>query len=818
MQQFIQKIQELAKKEGITIANCHLKEILKNFNFFFYPDTLQTKEGIKQFENNYKIIVIDECIQNGIKYYVLCFDYNIIIFPNEGKAGDSILQDILKQFNGCETYFIQNYNMQSDTDNSNSDFFKEIRNFSIKFSFRDKKLQSFWSMIVNCVSGFLIKKGYQNSRNKHDKYLNEKFVEHQEKRRNFVNKSYIELRELGRGSGGMVKLIYYISKEEVYALKLPHGNCDKLNKRERNNFLNIRYPYIVPYIGYIEFPYHPKYLLLEYVEGETLDKYNLANLNEQEKYIIIFELLLTIQYLHSQHYICRDLRCGNIMINQNKDAILIDFDHVLKDDDKNKETLEESKERTNNFIDPAVPDENKTYKSDIYSLSYIIHFILYGKPQKINDKLEINENFIFKSCLDTEPTKRPDIIKMTKIFCENIFFYIKFEDLKVQHLISLDPNHNIQEIQFNLGNIYFEGRYIARDINKGIHYYSLAANQNDPQAQYNLGLIYSNGECITRDTSNDTLKKNQIDTNVIFEIKQFEEECTSQSKEFEIQLQNEINKLQEIQKEMAKNREKQNEKLTQIQMMLETNQKSSHISEEFDIKSDEVIEFKLGSKNIKTMKIQILNQNFHQLFALYEKNQNLNHPNILKSNGFLFDDEKSPSIILFEFCPINLEQGIKKKMLSKVKLMYSIYQILETMKYLHSKQVTHINLNPSNIFINKDGLIKICMFDISPPMSTDDHKNLNDKESDIYSFGVLIYFLLSGGEFPWSNTPVTFSSIAQKMINECLGSANKMSFDVISSILMIENYNLISLSQQKIHEISEIVNKYKSQNPVSNNS
>ena len=238
----------------------------------------------------------------------------------------------------------------------------------------------------------------------------------------------------------------------------------------------------------------------------------------------------------------------------------------------------------------------------------------------------------------------------------------------------------------------------------------------------------------------------------------------------------------------------------------------------FDIKSDEVIEFKLGSKNIKTMKIQILNQNFHQLFALYEKNQNLNHPNILKSNGFLFDDEKSPSIILFEFCPINLEQGIKNKMLSKVKLMYSIYQILETMKYLHSKQVTHINLNPSNIFINKDGLIKICMFDISPPMSTGDHKNLNDKESDIYSFGVLIYFLLSGGEFPWSNTPVTFSSIAQKMINECLGSANKMSFDVISSILMIENYNLISLSQQEIHEISEIVNKYKSQNPVSNNS
>lgn len=51
------------------------------------------------------------------------------------------------------------------------------------------------------------------------------------------------------------------------------------------------------------------------------------------------------------------------------------------------------------------------------------------------------------------------------------------------------------------------------------------------------------------------------------------------------------------------------------------------------------------------------------------------------------------------------------------------------------------------------------------------------------------------------------------MINECLGSADKMSFDVISNTLTIENYNLISLSQEEILEISEIVKQNKSQIP-----
>ena len=502
MQQSIHAFQNLLKTKSIDISNKYLKETLYKFGFIFYQDILQPEKEVKQFVNKYKILIIDECMENGNKYYVICFDYTLIILPQEDKADDSILPQkdetddlilpsIFTRFENNDKYYKLNCNIR------NENFFNDIKTFSEKFQILNENMQHFWSTVVNCLSGFLIKKGYQNSQNRHEK-INEKFVEYEEKNSNFENKSYIELRNIGHGSGGIVKLIYHISKEEIFALKMPNAESQHLNERERSNYLNIRHPFIVPYIGYIKFANNPKYLLLEYVEGETLDKYDLSLLNDQEKFIIILELLLSIHYLHSHNYIHRDLRLCNIMINQNKDAILFDFDHARKENDEI-----DDEEQTKDFASPeAAPEENKTYESDIYSLGYITHFILYGVPPIIKDKLSIHENFKFKSCLEADPSKRPNINGMTNIFYTNFYSIIKIEDKKVQYLISLSGNQNIPEAQFKLGLIYHEGLYVTRDIDKAIHYYSLASNQNYPQAQFKLGLIYHEGRYVTRDINN----------------------------------------------------------------------------------------------------------------------------------------------------------------------------------------------------------------------------------------------------------------------------------------------------------------------------
>ena len=53
-------------------------------------------------------------------------------------------------------------------------------------------------------------------------------------------------------------------------------------------------------------------------------------------------------------------------------------------------------------------------------------------------------------------------------------------------------------------------------------------------------------------------------------------------------------------------------------------------------------------------------------------------------------------------------------MWSNNKILYDqldlFLRILEPMKYLHSQKITHADIKPVNILINKDGTIKIADF------------------------------------------------------------------------------------------------------------
>lgn len=180
------------------------------------------------------------------------------------------------------------------------------------------------------------------------------------------------MRNLGHGSSAVVDLIYYISEEKLYALKIPY--CETIDKieRERKNYLKAKYPFMSRYYGYIEVN-HQKCLFIEYIEGKTLDEYDIHNLDDREKFDIAFEILITVQYFHSLNCICRDLFPNNIIINKNMDAIMIDFDRLT--------TIDE--QYTLDFYHPNTPPEistgnkNLTFKSDVYSLGFILNYIFF---------------------------------------------------------------------------------------------------------------------------------------------------------------------------------------------------------------------------------------------------------------------------------------------------------------------------------------------------------------------------------------------------------------------------------------------------------
>lgn len=80
--------------------------------------------------------------------------------------------------------------------------------------------------------------------------------------------------------------------------------------------------------------------------------------------------MIIIEFCHRNHYIYRDLRPSNIMIDENKTVVLIDFDHMITDEYKsNTIDLQE------NFVAPEVNQKKSTFKSDVYSIGKIIEFM-----------------------------------------------------------------------------------------------------------------------------------------------------------------------------------------------------------------------------------------------------------------------------------------------------------------------------------------------------------------------------------------------------------------------------------------------------------
>ena len=124
--------------------------------------------------------------------------------------------------------------------------------------------------------------------------------------------------------------MYHIEYEELFVIKKPNYSdheVNKLKKREISNYLNMNHPLIPKFIGKTKYN---GYLIIEYINGDTLNDINLSEFSKEDKIKIIFELLLIIQYLHSKEYVYRDLKPNNVIIDNNKTAILIDFDRMIK--------------------------------------------------------------------------------------------------------------------------------------------------------------------------------------------------------------------------------------------------------------------------------------------------------------------------------------------------------------------------------------------------------------------------------------------------------------------------------------------------------
>jgi serine/threonine protein kinase len=140
------------------------------------------------------------------------------------------------------------------------------------------------------------------------------------------------------------------------------------------------------------------FLLMEYVEGITLDKYikqKVGPINDENTVTIMTQVLSAIQSAHDKNIVHRDLKPSNIIINPtNLKVSVIDFGIAKEVNNSNMNfTIAGQKLGTLQYMSPeqvrGLP--NISFKTDIYSMGVLLFQMVCGKAPYNSelDELEI---------------------------------------------------------------------------------------------------------------------------------------------------------------------------------------------------------------------------------------------------------------------------------------------------------------------------------------------------------------------------------------------------------------------------------------------
>lgn len=241
-------------------------------------------------------------------------------------------------------------------------------------------------------------------------------------------------------------------------------------------------------------------------------------------------------------------------------------------------------------------------------------------------------------------------------------------------------------------------------------------------------------------------------------------------------------------------------------------------------------------KNNKIIIIKIIdNEQSHDNKNELEISSKLRHKNII-NNYFSHIDNNICYMIMenAEFGNINdfMKNIIKQTYLSEQMLCYLAYNILNGLIYCHRNKIAHMDIKPNNIVVDKFINIKIIDFSISLnyhkykpsdkiklslkgtnfyiPIEVIAKQRIQCKDLnkiDIYSFGVLLYFL-AFQKYPYNlekNDADDYDKIYNNIYKNDIGLDNENKefslafYDFLSKIIEKDIYKRIDIYEAKDH-------------------
>ncbi|CAI2386533.1 unnamed protein product [Moneuplotes crassus] len=222
---------------------------------------------------------------------------------------------------------------------------------------------------------------------------------------NKITSKYEVGKNIGTGTYSSVKLATEKDTGRKVAIKVSkRTNSREMAKKEYDTLKSLDQKTIIQPIEFIENDLKDEsYLVLEYFAGMTLDKYieEYGHLNEDETANIAQTLSNCLSYLHSKGIAHRDIKPQNILINDDKEIKLIDFN--ISKEGKSKCTDEEKLTKFSRifytqissplYAAPEIKgDKLYTESVDIWGLGIILFTCLFGKMSDSKEPICFKDN------------------------------------------------------------------------------------------------------------------------------------------------------------------------------------------------------------------------------------------------------------------------------------------------------------------------------------------------------------------------------------------------------------------------------------------
>uniref|UniRef100_A0A7S0RHL1 Mitogen-activated protein kinase n=1 Tax=Pyramimonas obovata TaxID=1411642 RepID=A0A7S0RHL1_9CHLO len=101
---------------------------------------------------------------------------------------------------------------------------------------------------------------------------------------------------------------------------------------------------------------------------------------------------------------------------------------------------------------------------------------------------------------------------------------------------------------------------------------------------------------------------------------------------------------------------------------------------------------------------------FREIMFLQEMN---NHENIIRLLNVLKAENDRDIYLIFEFMETDLHAVIRANILEEIHKQYTMYQLFKCLKFMHSAELLHRDVKPSNLLLNSECQVKLADFGLA---------------------------------------------------------------------------------------------------------